>query len=616
MSKLLDAITRHVLDMEAQARNAEDEAAVAIALTRTEAENSTIVEEALKAISDDPDCPGFVTAPKFIASLAALPVQQRERERQRLREIIHSNRKLASRVGWRSLNKQLNAAIMAVERVLEMESLSPDDAPRVVDPFDHLALARLFIGDSAYQGHSTIRRRTGVWYRWNGRNYVVVSGELMEAEAYGFLEPLIIETADGSRPFNPNKKAVELFLHALASLVQVEDTGPWIVWLDDAAPDRPDPTRCVYFSNCTLAVDWWLEGRADALIEPTPTLFNTASLAFPYDPNATCPGFKAFINEVFDGDEERISATQMLGGYWMTPDTRLQIVAILLGRPGSGKGTLARIILQTFGRQAVTPALADLGTHFGLEGLVGANLALIGDTHCAGEDSQRAAENILRISGEDPCDIHRKHKPPLVAQRLPVRISIQENEPVGLPDVSGALRRRLVVLTFRHSFIGKEDDTLSTRLIQDEGPGILLWFLEGLRLMDHIRKHAENSGEKAAALIKKALQPRDGLPELDRLSELGNLVVPFVEERCQLGEKLAVDSATLYMHFSQWLEENGYKKRTRQTLINHLEGAYPSVKEKQLGPEGARVRTVVGLTLNVIAKMSDASKQNGGSHGV
>src|SRR5690606_40106778 len=50
-------------------------------------------------------------------------------------------------------------------------------------------------------------------------------------------------------------------------------------------------------------------------------------------------------------------------------------------------------------------------------------------------------------------------------------------------DASGAIARRFIVLTMRHSFLGRENIRL-TRELLEELPGILNWALDGLARLE------------------------------------------------------------------------------------------------------------------------------------
>src|SRR5690606_10348188 len=88
-------------------------------------------------------------------------------------------------------------------------------------------------------------------------------------------------------------------------------------------------------------------------------------------------------------------------------------------------------------------------------------------------------ERLLSISGEDHLTIDRKYQSGWTG-KLHARFVIMTNELPRLADSSGALAGRFIIFTMLKSFYGREDPTLSERLLE-ELPGILNWSLTGLK---------------------------------------------------------------------------------------------------------------------------------------
>ncbi len=89
---------------------------------------------------------------------------------------------------------------------------------------------------------------------------------------------------------------------------------------------------------------------------------------------------------------------------------------------------------------------------------------------------------------------------------------------------------------------GKRDPSIMDR-VQLEGPGILIWALEGLaRLNDRGRFEYPESVRKASA---RFLQEND-------------LPGTFLEERCERVDGCIIHAARLTEEFNGWLKENGH----------------------------------------------------------
>jgi putative DNA primase/helicase len=70
--------------------------------------------------------------------------------------------------------------------------------------------------------------------------------------------------------------------------------------------------------------------------------------------------------------EPGVGLLQEWFGFCLLPDTSHHKIAILIGPPRSGPGTIARVMAALIGHENVAgPRLTALGTNFGLEPLIG-----------------------------------------------------------------------------------------------------------------------------------------------------------------------------------------------------------------------------------------------------
>ena len=169
-------------------------------------------------------------------------------------------------------------------------------------------------------------------------------------------------------------------------------------------------------------------------------------------------------------------------GYLVEGANDLEKIVVFVGGLRSGKGTNARIIEAMFRGSLVKPLLSSFVQPFGAESLTDASIALFTDARLGkNADTANAIEKMLAISGRDSPGVPRKYKSDF-AGTIRARIVMLCNELPYLPDASGAMGNRFVLVRFLECFLGKEDPDLSRRLTTDsELSGIFNFALEGLR---------------------------------------------------------------------------------------------------------------------------------------
>lgn len=597
MSRLLDRLTSVAEEAEQDATTADKAATIAFAYARPEQKNQAIVDAAIKALTPKgPATP--VQSDLFIAALAALPPEARARSLNDLQAAINVSRGLAARAGWSILKKRIKDAAQKVDAAIAgANNIAGMSAGNVIAAGDPLTIARAFVAHHLVDGCCTIRRWKGRYHVWKNGIYEEQDDEIVDGMLYAFTASLRIPSPNGPSALVPDKKLIEYVHHALAPLIQVPSETP-TCWLDASERQRPAIDRCVFCANGTLAIDPWLAGRADAFIAPTPWLFILRTLATPYDPQAKAPRFERFITEIFDDDADRIMAMRMLFGYWLITATFLQIIVVFSGLPQTGKGSLMKIIEEILGLSCCNPSFEEMGGRFGLEGLVGAQLAILSDVHDTGPNAKSAVEKLLKISGEDSVNVERKHKPALKSLHLIARFILAMNELVALPDVAGAFARRLVVIAFKRSFLGKGHAGLANEIVANEAPGVLLWALDGLRLLQHLMDDAATKGLPTKDEVIRHLRTASSVEDQETLEDLGNPVRVFLRERCCLGAAYSLDLDDVYDEWRNWADRNGHQVRSKSRFTNDLVMATRGAVSvgQRCDANGLRPRVLKGIT--------------------
>jgi putative DNA primase/helicase len=450
----------------------------------------------------------------------------------------------------------------------------------VAPPSHPMPNARRFVDERyAHDGDVILLHTNGAFYAWTGSLWTEVDADDMRSQLYDRFEHALWlkTTSEGPKAvdFEPNRRSVGYLVEALGAVTQHPPLqAP--VWVDtDGWTPAIELVAC---GNGLLHVP------TRTLYAHTPRFFNTHCVPFDYDPDAPTPQlWLNFLKELWNGDRESIDCVQELFGYLVSGDTRQQKIFLLNGPKRSGKGTIARVATRLIGEQHVAnPTLASLSSNFGLQPLVNASVAFIGDARLPKDGTSIIAERLLSISGEDALTVDRKYRDAWTG-KLPTRIVMLTNELPRITDVSGALASRFILLTLTQSFYGKEDTELSEKLY-GELPGIFNWSLEGLERLHHRGRF---------------VQPTSSREAIRELEDIASPVAAFVRDRCVIGAQHEIDVDTLWHAWKVWCDDQGWERTgTRQIFGRDLRAALPGLRKIQpRGKDGARYRAYQGIAL-------------------
>ena len=436
--------------------------------------------------------------------------------------------------------------------------------PIILDPRDPLPSARTLV-EMKYMrdGLRTLHHHVGVFYAWSGTCYPALDDATIRAEVWQFLEiAKRYVKKDTVVAFQPNRNRVGDVLDAVRAVGNLPASVSAPAWLGDMASTAPAPRELLPCANGLLHLP-----TLD-IEPPTPAFFNHSALGFAYEPDALDPkGWLKFLDDLWGDDPEAVDTLQELFGYVLVPDTRQHKIFLIVGPKRSGKGTIARVLTGLLGQGNVcAPTLAGLGQNFGLAPLINTPLAIIADARLGNRADQHAiAERLLSVSGEDGLTVDRKYLPPWTG-RLPTRFLILTNELPRLADASGALASRFVVLTLTESFYGREDHSLTDRLLR-ELPGILNWSIEGWQRL-----------QKRGYF----LQPKSSADAIETLEVLGSPVTAFVRDCCGVAPGNWIGCANLFEAWREWCTKQGRDRPgTAQSFGRDLHSAFPAIKVKR-----------------------------------
>lgn len=436
-----------------------------------------------------------------------------------------------------------------------------------------------------YDDRWTLLYHRGSFYLWENTHWVELDAEGLESCISKLLDAAVYHTGAGSPPekFNPTNAKLREIMGRLRDLTYV---SAWLnppAWVDrDGRADKNGGPSVGELLPCRNGL---LYAPTRELLPHTPRFLNHHVLQLDYDRNAPTPEWwLKCLTDWFPGDQERADALQEIFGYLLTADTRQQKIFLFKGPTRSGKGTTYRLLAKLVGKHNVgASSLGSLNEHFGLEHIADKSVVVLGDVRFTRQDADLATERLLSITGEDDVPVHVKKQRSYTAT-LPCRLIMLLNELPILRDNAAALRARMFVVNFTESFLGREDLGLDDKLA-DELPGILNWALDGL---DRLRSRSE------------FVQPRSGLGDLERMTELTSPVTTFVHECCLVDPSLEVATGELFTAWETWCGKQHLKPGSNAWFARLLYDAYPKLgKNRTSGVRGQnRQWTTTGIALD------------------
>ncbi len=320
--------------------------------------------------------------------------------------------------------------------------------------------------------------------------------------------------------------------------------------------DRPDHrmSQILSFTNRLEFVSF--KGSPEYSEVCSPHFFSPFSIPHPYNSKNTCPQWLKFLDNVFNGDQERVALLQEWFGYCCMPTNHLQKMCLLVGPRRSGKGTTATILQRMLGSDLATQILSDsLSSDFILQSFIGKLAVVIDDVNEGGSKNALASaiDMLKSITGSDTIQTNRKNKE--YAQfDIACRFTFTTNSMPRMPDDSGALKSRFVAILYDNDNTGKEDIGLLDSLTA-EIEGILAWSIVGLRRL------LVNNKFSATPTTEK---------RIDDLLVTSTPIAAFVKEHVLSADPVDfVYLNDLYAAFQSWSGDNGYRAPMAKAAFIH-----------------------------------------------
>jgi P4 family phage/plasmid primase-like protien len=290
------------------------------------------------------------------------------------------------------------------------------------------------------------------------------------------------------------------------------------------------------------------------------------------------PLWNGFLKDVLQ-DEERIAYLQELLGSSLFGDSRFHVLPVLVGSGANGKSTLLDVVAGVLGDYAATMPENFLLDANGaahpteIARLRGVRFAMASETRPDGKFNESRVKMLTggdtlsaRFMNQNFFDFKPTHTLFLALNHLP-----------AVKSGGDGFWRRLRKIDFNITIPPeKRKENLAQTLIENEGPGILQWMVDGAVRVT-TQGFTEPDSVKAATLTYRH--------EEDHIAK-------FVDERIVVAATGTATKTSVFNAYRNWCIDNGEKYITQNALAREIRSRL-NVGET----DGAGIRMFTGIEL-------------------
>ncbi len=309
-----------------------------------------------------------------------------------------------------------------------------------------------------------------------------------------------------------------------------------------------------------------ISDTAQELREPRREDFIKYQLPFEYNPDAVCPMFDAFINQVQPDEACRRVLSEYIG-YVFVRSLKLEKLLMLYGSGANGKSVFFGIVRALLGPENVCSySLADLTRPDSWQRAeLGNNLL-----NYTSELSVKLENSIFKqlVSGE-AVGAQRKYQDPFTMTDY-ARLMVNGNILPRATELTDAFFRRFLIVPFSVTIPeDQQDPELTDKIVANELSGVFNWVLSGLRRL------LDNKGFTKSDVIRR---------QVESYRRESDSVALFMDEE---GYAPSVDRSIplkgIYEEYGQYCFDNGYMKVSNKEMRKRLEVAGYIVERKNAG---------------------------------
>jgi len=312
--------------------------------------------------------------------------------------------------------------------------------------------------------------------------------------------------------------------------------------------------------------------------EFNPNYYFQSRLPVEYDPDAECPRFEEFLDDVCPDD--KIPQLQEFLGYCLQPRMDHKKALLLLGPTDAGKSVFLDGIEALFGDDSKTALSVQYlaNERWGEAELVG---KMVNIRHDLDSTDIKNAGKIKELTAGNQVRAERKNQHPFMFSPRTKHIFAANQPPSRSSEDDGFWNRWLTVVFPERIPRSEQDSRLTEKLTTDEElSGILNWAIEGYQ---RLGKQGHFTNEP---------KPRDN----QRMWEqYGNSVERFISRRLSREPAGVVRQDEAYAAYEEFAKGQSMEVATKHKFTSTLKEKDASTKQRRF--DGERKRVYTGYTL-------------------
>lgn len=393
-----------------------------------------------------------------------------------------------------------------------------------------------------FSGKMRFNPERGLWLMWNGKYWEWDRGNIRVAQLAKRATRNIYHEAGDELD---DKARAKLVKHAteserqarIDSMIKSAESEPGVsVLLSEL-----DSNHFLFnANNCTINLLDMTTKRHD------PEDMITKIVPTDYDPDAVCPAWDKFIDDITCHDDDLALYLKTMAGVCLTGDMTDQIFFFLFGLGQNGKSTLTDKLLEITGDYGMRVdsemfMQAEKGKGSATEAVAnirGKRLIVSSEV----PEGKKLNTGLLKdLSGGGEAIRARRLYEHEVEFRPTCKIIMFGNYKPTITESTLALWRRLKLIPFNYTVADNDRDMLLGNKLSKELPGILTWAVQGCATW-HVTRFLDEP-EAVSTAIREYRSDED-------------LIGEFLSDRCELGEGISVSQSELKRAYKVWCEEN------------------------------------------------------------